>query len=115
MRITTRETSLGGVNLPKGTWLLLKFAAANRDPKRFKNPDQIDLARTDSVPHLAYSGGIHNCVGQALARKELNLGLSALLKRTNDLQLTPGKETIRYRHFTNVRLLESLHVSFSKA
>ena len=71
-RLTTRDVEIGGETIPAGERVLLSFAAANRDPSKFADPDRLDLAR-GARGHLAFGWGIHQCVGAALARQELLL------------------------------------------
>jgi cytochrome P450 len=79
-RTTTRATELGGVALPQDAKILLFLAGANRDPRRFENPDRFDVTRK-AIGHTAFGAGIHMCVGQMLARLETEMILAALLKR----------------------------------
>jgi cytochrome P450 len=89
MRSVPHDTTLGGVDIASGSTVLLLFAAGNRDPAQFENPDQIDLARDSPKRHLAFGHGIHFCVGAALARIEARAVLNALLKQTRDFSLDP--------------------------
>jgi cytochrome P450 len=68
-RMTTRETELGGVRLPKGALVLVLQLPANRDPRRWEDPDRFDITRTSSG-HVGLGYGVHTCVGQAVARIE---------------------------------------------
>jgi cytochrome P450 len=85
-RTTTRETELGGVRLGAGEKVIMALAAANRDPRRWANPDAFDLSR-DSSGHLAFGTGIHGCVGQMMARMEATCLLSALARRVDTIEL----------------------------
>ena len=80
MRTPLRDVEVHGRAIPKGSFLLPVVGAANRDPKRFPNPHQFDIAR-DPNPHLAFGHGIHFCLGAALARLEARIALSDLLAR----------------------------------
>ena len=79
-RTTTRACELGGVALPQDAKVLLFLAGANRDPRRYEDPDRFDVTRK-AQGHAAFGAGIHMCVGQMLARLETEMILSALLKR----------------------------------
>ena len=79
-RTTTRATELGGVALPQDAKILMFLAGANRDPRRFENPDRFDVTRK-AAGHTAFGAGIHMCVGQMLARLETEMILATLLKR----------------------------------
>ncbi|GAA3683727.1 cytochrome P450 [Nocardioides ginsengisoli] len=86
-RHVAARTTLGGVELPAGSTLLLLWGAANRDPARFEEPDTLDLGRTGIRQHLAFGRGIHFCVGSALARLEATVAIHALLSRTTSIRL----------------------------
>jgi len=90
-RTTTRATELGGVELPKDAKILLFLAGANRDPRRWENPDRFDVARK-APDHAAFGAGIHKCVGQMLARLETEMILTALLKRFGAIALAGEPE-----------------------
>lgn len=92
MRITTQETELGGVRLPKGAVLLVQFVSANRDESVFPNAHHFDLDRT-GAPSLAFGQGIHFCVGAPLARLEARTAVEVLLERCDRLVREPGPVT----------------------
>jgi cytochrome P450 len=77
-RGTTEPTSLVGVDLPEAALVFVSFAAANRDPSHFDQPDRFDITR-DPRDHLAFGHGIHHCVGASLARLEARLVFESLL------------------------------------
>ena len=79
-RITTQCTELAGVQLPEGTRITLCIGAANRDPAQFDEPDRLSIARSPNR-HLAFGGGIHQCIGMGLARLEAGVGLIRFLAR----------------------------------
>lgn len=87
---TTRHTpvdlEVGGVTVPAGSNLLFSIVAANRDPRRYPDPDTFDITRTDNRP-LTFGGGAHLCLGAALARLEAQVVLATLLPRAPHLQL----------------------------
>ncbi|MEV6235655.1 cytochrome P450 [Lentzea sp. NPDC051838] len=76
-RFLTREVELSGVTLPAGADVRPVFAAANRDPEVFPDPDRFDPAR-DTSASLSFSHGIHHCLGAPLARLEMTVALSRL-------------------------------------
>lgn len=88
-RVVTRDTRLGGVDLPARSHLLLLWGAANRDPARFPHPDEVDLDRAAVRQHLAFGKGTHFCVGSSLARFEATAAVRVLLDKTSSLQLDP--------------------------
>lgn len=85
-RVTTRDVKLHGRDVPKGARVHLLFAAANRDRRVFPDPDRFDVTRSPNH-HLAFSLGIHFCLGASLARMELRVGIEELLRRAPDYQL----------------------------
>ena len=88
-RAVKRATKLGGVELSEDARLLLLWAAVNRDPEIFPNPDDVDLARRNLHEHIAFGRGIHFCVGARLARLEVKVILEELLARTRSFSLDP--------------------------
>ncbi|CAN0596426.1 unnamed protein product, partial [Laminaria digitata] len=84
-RVVTRDVELGGVKLKAGSRIMLRFAAANRDPQKYAKPDELDLTRKNAGTHLAFGAGIHHCIGANLAREEMTLTFHTLLKRANSL------------------------------
>jgi 4-methoxybenzoate monooxygenase (O-demethylating) len=85
-RTTTREVDLGGVRIPEGEKVLLVIAAANRDPRRWDDPERFDICRTASG-HLGFGRGIHACVGRMLARLEGQALLDAMVRRVETIEL----------------------------
>ena len=88
MRVAARDSELGGVAIPAGTNVSVSVAAANRDPKRYPDPDRFDPTRTN-IAHLTFGGGPHLCLGMHLARMEASVAINALLDRLPDLRLDP--------------------------
>ena len=85
-RTTTREVDVEGVRIPEGEKVLLFLAAANRDPRRWQEPDRFDVARKASG-HVGFGSGIHACVGQMLARLEADVLLGTLARRVEAIEL----------------------------
>ncbi len=82
------DTTLGGVELPGGSHLLLLWGSANRDPAAFDAPDELRLDRPSGKAHLGFGRGDHFCVGAALARLEVRTALTRLLKETSAIRAT---------------------------
>ena len=80
MRTPLRDVEVHGTAIPKGALVLPVAGAANRDPKRFPDPNRFDIGRNPN-PHVAFGHGIHFCLGAALARLEARIALSDLLSR----------------------------------
>ena len=92
MRSVLHDTTLGGTEIAAGSTALLLFAAGNRDPAQFANPDRVDLTRGSPKRHLAFGHGIHFCVGAALARIEARAVLTELLQQTERFALDPDHD-----------------------
>jgi cytochrome P450 len=86
-RTTTKPIDVGGVRLGEGEKVMLLFAAANRDPRRWERPDQFDVKRR-ATGHMTFGTGIHGCVGQAVARLEAEAVFAALAKRVKAIEMT---------------------------
>jgi len=86
-RTTTRDVEVAGVRIPEGEKVLLFLGAANRDPRRWSNPDQFDIRRNASG-HVGFGMGLHRCVGQTVARIEGELILTALARRIERIEIT---------------------------
>jgi len=91
--------------------IMLRYAAANRDPNMFEDPDTFKIDRPNARDHLAFGMGIHFCPGAALAREETRIGLAALLERLPGLRLAPGND---FKHTPSVLLrgLKRLELEF---
>jgi cytochrome P450 len=85
-RTATRDYTLGKTTIPADARVLLLFAAANRDPRRFQDPDNFNLSR-DLSDHVAFGGGIHYCLGTYLSRLEATRVLTQLLPRVEAIRL----------------------------
>jgi cytochrome P450 len=86
-RIVKQDTELGGVAIPAGAVVQLRYAAANRDPAKFENPDKFDIERANARAHLAFGKGPHMCVGNMLSRKEMLVAFDELLSRLTDFKV----------------------------
>lgn len=88
-RLATKDTELGGVPITAGSTVMIMLAAANRDEARYPDPDEFDIFRDGSRPHVAFGNGPHVCLGMHLARMEMRVALNLLLDRLPDLRLDP--------------------------
>ena len=92
--------------------------AANRDPRRFEDPDTFDAERKNARQHLAFGRGIHSCPGAPLARAETRVGLERLLDRTTDIRISEahhgpaGDRRYQYIPTYILRGLTELHLEF---
>ncbi len=106
-RTTARDTALSGVTLPAGEKVLVIPASANRDPRRWEEPERFDVRRKP-VGHLAFGHGIHSCVGQVVARLEAEVLLTELVSRVRRIE--PADEP-RWGLSNTLRGLEYLPVT----
>lgn len=88
-RITTQDVEVCGVTIPKGESVVLYMGTANRDPARYNDPDNFDLAHSD-LGHMTFGGGIHRCLGSHLARRELRLVVEEFHKQIPEYEIAPG-------------------------
>jgi cytochrome P450 len=91
-RNTTRDVEMHGKTIPKDAAITLCMGAANRDEKRWDNPDVFDIHRQRRA-HISFAGGIHSCLGMHLARVETKAMLNSLFDRVTDLALVPDEDT----------------------
>lgn len=111
-RFAERAGSVAGIEIPRGAMVHVRFAAANRDPEQFPDPDRLDLQRRNAGSHMAFSQGEHHCVGAPLARLELTTAFGVLLDRFERLELVPGAE-LRHLPGIALRTLAALPIRYS--
>jgi cytochrome P450 len=85
-RSATADIEIGGMVIPKGSPVHLMYGAANRDPKRFPDPNKFDPERPDNE-HFGWGSGIHTCFGGPLARLEVNIAFETFLRRVENPRL----------------------------
>lgn len=110
-RIAREDVQIGDKQIRKGQAVMAIMAAANRDPDRFPDPDQLILDRSDNK-HLAFGWSSHFCFGAPLARMEGQIAFATLLRRLPNLELVP--EPLIWRNNSGLRGLMALPVNFSK-
>jgi cytochrome P450 len=91
-RNTTRDVEMHGMTIPEGASITLCMGSANRDEKRWTDPDRFDIHRPRRA-HISFAGGIHSCLGMHLARVETKAMLNSLFDRVTDLKLVPDDDT----------------------
>jgi 4-methoxybenzoate monooxygenase (O-demethylating) len=105
-RTATKDVAVGDVTIPNGHKILMFLGAANRDPRRWADPDSFDLDR-DPSGHVGFGMGIHQCIGQHVARMEAECVLHALARRVSRLE--PLGQPVRHLNNT-LRAFESMPV-----
>jgi cytochrome P450 len=85
-RVTTEDVELRGQRIPAGQTVAVSLPVTNRDPEHWSDPASLDVSRGRS-PHLAFGHGVHQCLGQQLARVEMTVGFTHLLRRLPNLRL----------------------------
>jgi cytochrome P450 len=111
-RVAKEDLEIGGEAVRAGEFVWMWVAAANRDPRRFANPDVIDPHRADGkhLAHLAFGGGVHYCLGAALARLEMRIALTTLAQRYPDFRVLDDR--VRWRDNIALRGPSAVYVRF---
>lgn len=118
-RMVKVPVTVGGVQLPAGTIVMLVNAAMNRDPGKFDDPDVFDAERVNARNHVAFGRGPHSCPGAPLARTEAVISLQRLFDRTSEIWIDdevhgpPGQRNYRYLPTFILRGLTRLHIRFA--
>ncbi len=108
-RWVLQDIDYNGIPLTRGMEVGLLYASGNRDPRRFTNPDTLDLTREDN-PHLTFGLGIHYCIGAPLARVELQTSFLTLLRRLPKIRI--AKEPVEYTGGFVIRGHKGMPVEF---
>ncbi|MEU8384781.1 cytochrome P450 [Streptosporangium sp. NPDC048865] len=111
-RVTTEPVTLGGTDIPAGATVVIATPEVNRDPRHWSDPDRLDLRRP-RTPHLAFGHGIHQCLGQQLARVEMKVGLTELVTRLPGLRLAVPADRVPVRNEMLIFGVHSLPVTWS--
>ncbi|WP_203702192.1 cytochrome P450 [Asanoa iriomotensis] len=110
LRVAVADVEVGGVQVHAGDAVVAALGAANHDPSVFADAGTLDLAR-DPNPHVAFGYGAHHCLGAQLARAEMQIGISALIRRLpNTLRLAVPEDWLTWRLGLTARSLASLPV-----
>jgi cytochrome P450 len=111
-RIAKQDLTIGGKEIAAGSVIALGLGAANHDPEKFEKPEVFDITRTPNE-HLGFSSGIHFCLGAALARMQLTICFTTLLRRLPNLSFAPDKQAIPTKHSILIfKGFDSLPVKF---
>ena len=113
-RIATEDTELGGVAIPAGSALLLRYGSGNRDEGLFENPDKFDVTRENARRHIAFGQGIHVCLGMNLSRKEMYTAFPIILDRLKNMRFSQDND-FNYSPNVLLRGLDNLNIEFDKA
>ncbi len=113
-RVTTVPVTVGGVELPAGAKVMVPFGASGHDDAVFADPGDFDLERSRAARHLAFSKGVHHCLGAPLARLEGRVALEVLVERLPGLRLA-GDGIPRYHPVFSIRSLQALAVTWDAA
>jgi cytochrome P450 len=111
-RMAKEDTKVNDVEIKAGDHLWVIYAAANRDPAIFENPDDFLVDRDNAREHLAFGHGEHYCIGALLARKEARIAIQMLLKNIENIQLIEEKNKYEYEESFVLRGLKELYVSY---
>ncbi|MEU2124801.1 cytochrome P450 [Nocardia niwae] len=112
-RYATDDIELGGETIGKGSTVVVSLLAANHDPQRFDNPDTLDIHRK-ARGHLSFGHGVHQCLGQQLARIEMRAGFAGLLRRFPTLELAIPAGEVRLRTDMNIYGVHELPVGWTE-
>ena len=114
-RTAAVDSEIGGVLIPAGSRLNLRYAAANRDDSVFDDPDRFDAGREEARNHLAFGFGAHYCLGAPLARRELLVGFRAMVERLDEIWFVDGANDFAHHPNFVLRALKELHIGFTPA
>jgi cytochrome P450 len=109
-RVTAAPAQIGDVALPEGATVLVLLGAANRDPRMFRNADQLDLRREPNQ-HLALGFGPHFCLGASLARLETRTALTTLARRFPEVRLADSDSVVGFRGNIQFRTITGLELA----
>jgi cytochrome P450 len=112
-RYATEDLELGGETIPEGSTVVVSMLAADHDPQRFDNPDTLDIHRK-ARGQLAFGHGVHQCLGQQLARTEMRAGFEGLLRRFPTLQLAVPAGDVRLKTDMNIYGVPELPVTWTE-
>jgi cytochrome P450 len=110
-RYATEDLELGGEVITKGSTVVVLLLAANHDPERFDNPDTLDVHRK-ARGHMSFGHGVHQCLGQQLARIEMRAGFDGLLRRFPDLRLAVPAGAVKLRSDMRIYGVHELPVTW---
>lgn len=114
-RLAKKPTSVGGTEIPAGSFLYIANSAANRDARKFDNPGEFDMARKNARLHVAFGAGRHACPGAPLARAEAVVALNRMFDRTSDIRIDEAvhgpRDARRYSYAPTFILRGLMHLN----
>jgi cytochrome P450 len=110
-RVATEDLSIGGELVRAGDFLLMNLPAGNWDPDFVENPASFDAARNPRG-HLGFGYGVHQCIGQNLARVEMQIALSTLVRRLPGLALAVPASELRFQNEQEIYGIEELPITW---
>ena len=113
-RHAAEDTEISGVEIPKGSHIHIRYAAANRDKRQFNCPVDIDIDRKNGHKHLAFSLGETHCPGAGLTRLEQTIAVQTILKRMENFSFSPDKNSFQHHLNFTLRSFTDLHFTFDK-
>ncbi|MFG3410109.1 cytochrome P450 [Streptomyces sp. NPDC048142] len=108
-RFAKEDLEFGGASLPAGAPVIAALLSANRDPRRFEDPDRLDITR-QGPRHVGLGHGLHNCIGAALAKLEAEIAIPSVLNRFPEMELAIPRDEITYSESYLLRALTELPV-----
>ena len=111
LRYATEDIDVAGQTVKAGEWLIGALSAGNRDPRVYPDPDAVDVGRK-AANHLAFGFGVHQCLGQQLARVELRAVFRTLYRRIPTLRLAVPADELPFKHSAIVYGLKSLPITW---
>ncbi|MEO5733210.1 MAG: cytochrome P450/oxidoreductase [Rubrivivax sp.] len=112
-RLATSDVVIDGVSIAAGSKLLIVTASGNHDPRRFEDPDALDIRRDNATDHLTFGHGAHQCLGRELARMEMQVFIQTFARRLPHLRLS--EQPFSYVPNTSFRGPEHLWVEWDPA
>jgi cytochrome P450 len=106
------DTEIGGVKIPKGASLHLRYAAGNRDGAMFECPAKFDIDRKNAPRHMAFSLLETHCTGAGLSRLEQNIAFTAMFDRLRNLRFMPDRNDFTHHPNVTLRAMKELWVEW---
>jgi cytochrome P450 len=119
-RLARKDTRIGDVEIPAGTKILVALSAANRDPRRWENPNELIIGSKKVAEHVGFGRGKHVCAGAPLARVEVRVIMEKFLEMTSKIELDMeqhpnGIADLSYEPSFIIRGLEKMHIKLTPA